>query len=118
MDLILSVHSIARWPLIVLAVVGIVQAASPRGSAGGRRAVASAFVGLLDLQVLLGVILLTRQGALTTTWRHVLFMLVAVACAHVFNVRARKAAAASRRDRVLLYALPLVLILFGLLQVM
>jgi hypothetical protein len=117
-DFILTVHSIVRWPVIALVVVGIVQALSPRGSAGGRRAVASAFVGLLDLQVLLGVILLTRAGALTTTWRHVLFMFAAAVCAHVFHVRARKAAAPVRRDRVLLFGLPLVLILFGLLQVL
>jgi hypothetical protein len=79
--------------------------------------VASAFVGLLDLQLLLGVILLFQEGALATTWRHVVFMLVAVALAHFFHVRARKAAAPARRERLLLYAVPLTLMLFGLLQV-
>jgi hypothetical protein len=45
-------------------------------------------------------------------------MVLAVAAAHVFSVRARKADASARRDRVLLFAAPVVLILFGLLQVL
>lgn len=118
MDIIVAAHSVLRWAVTALAAVGLVQAVSAAGSAGGRRVVALAFVGLLDLQVLLGVILLTRKGALATTWRHVVFMVLAVAAAHVFSVRARKADASARRDRVLLFAAPVVLILFGLLQVL
>lgn len=104
--------------MIALAVVGIVQAFSPAGSDGARKAVERAFVGLLDLQVLLGVILLTQKGVLATTWRHVVFMFLAVVLAHVMSVRVRKAAEPTRRDRMLLFGLPVVLVLFGLLQVL
>lgn len=118
MDSLVTIHSLLRWLVLVLVVVGVGQAFLPAVSARGRRVVASVFVGLLDLQFLLGVVLLFQKGALSTAWRHVLFMILAVAAAHVLHARAKRTPAPSRRARVLLFGAPLVFILLGLIQVL
>jgi len=115
-DLLLDVHGFLRWPVLLLGLVGMLWAVGPRRShaAPARidRALGGAFLGLLDLQVLLGVVLFLLAGAdRARAFGHVAVMLGAVILAHVFSRRLRQAGAS--RDAVLLFGLPLAAIVVG-----
>jgi hypothetical protein len=122
--ILLSLHSVVRWLVLaagIVAVAAAIRAASTRG----RPAPAGAgllFAILLDIQVLLGLLLYLRFSPLTTAalrhldramtddtlrfWavEHPFGMLAGLAFAHAGSVRARKSAAAGRRDwRTALY---------------
>lgn len=92
MDLILTFHSIIRWIIMVVAVLAIVKFAI--GWAGNSlfkamdRGLASGFSGLMDLQVLLGLIYFIWNGIAVTGFPfyrilHMIIMLGAVAVAHL-----------------------------------
>jgi hypothetical protein len=117
-DIVVTIHSVIRWPVLALALLGLGAALASGASARLRRAIASSFVGLLDLQLLLGVVLLFQSGVFSTTWRHVVFMVLAVVTAHGFHARARKHPAPGPRDHLLVFLVPGILLLFGLLQVL
>ena len=84
-DLLLLVHGFLRWPTLVLGVGGFIVAASAwsRGVESRlAKGVGAAFVGALDLQFVLGVlILLVVADARGTGWQHAAVMAVAAAIA-------------------------------------
>lgn len=96
MNVLLDIHSVLRW---IIVIVGLVVAAK---SAYGwlakakfgpaDRGLMSAFVGLLDLQLLLGAgLLFALEGGVTGfRMEHATTMLLAVAAGH-FSMRWRKA---------------------------
>lgn len=133
--LMLVVHSLLRW--LVLA-AGLVAFGRALAGMRGHRAWTTAddragqlFVGTLDLQFLIGLVLyfglspITRAafqdfgGAMGNSmlrfWavEHILGMLIAVALAHVGRVRVRKTTDAVRRHKVaaIFFGLALVAIL-------
>ena len=92
MDIVLTPHSFVRWLIILVAVVAIVKfAISWAGNSsfkGMDRGLASGFSGLLDLQVLLGLIYFVWNGIASTGFPayrivHIIIMLVAVAVGHL-----------------------------------
>jgi hypothetical protein len=122
-DVILLLHSWLRWPALIAGVLATAAAFSYR-PAGGEKAAADRwggiFVGLLDLQFLLGLLLYFVLSPTTAAIRqdfggamrdpvarfwaveHLTLMLVAVAVAHVGRVLARKAATpGAKRTRML-----------------
>ena len=94
-ETVFTIHSYVRY-LVLLAGVGAIVTAIAGWRAAGvppraERALGGAFVGLLDLQVVLGVLVLLTgfpfYGALTG---HLFMMLLAAAVAHGASVMARR----------------------------
>jgi hypothetical protein len=123
MDFVLLLHSWLRWLIVLLALValvvfGLVWAGRLRPSKG-TWALMSAFAGLVDLQMTLGLIYLLWNGLATDVGfpayrvEHAITMLVAVAVTHL-NARWRTAADTIRaRNNVLIILGVLFLIYLG-----
>ncbi len=104
MDILLTVHSLLRWFIILIAALAIfkfsVSWAGNSAFKGMDRGLASALSGLMDAQVLLGFIYFlwdgfTGAGFPGTRWLHMLIMIVAAGLMHVparLNVAGRQAA--------------------------
>jgi len=131
-DAALHAHSWLRWFVLLVGLVAIARAIVGRSS--GRpwdRAddrLGAAFVGLLDLQLLIGLVLyfalspITKEGmrdiggAMANTglrfWtiEHPFGMIVAIALAHIGRTRIRKTTDAARRHRTALIFFTLALI--------
>lgn len=96
---LLPVHSIIRWLIIIVAVVAVVKFAIGwlRGGAftGMDRGLSAAFSGLMDLQALLGIIMLIgfsiNEGLPMVRIEHSTTMLIAVVLGHL-PARWKKAA--------------------------
>jgi uncharacterized membrane protein YphA (DoxX/SURF4 family) len=88
MNILLMIHSINRWLIVLVALAAIVKFAlgwqQRQTFTSQDRALASAFAGLMDLQFLLGVILLFGLG-MNDRFRmeHAVTMLFAVIVAHL-----------------------------------
>ncbi len=90
MNIVLTLHSIVRWLVVVVAVVALVKFAlglSRRAAPDNMdRGLMSGFSGLVDLQALLGIILivlLTLNGGFLTFLPHIGVMILAVLVAHL-----------------------------------
>lgn len=125
MGLVLMLHSIVRWVIVLVAVVGVARYAlilMARAS-GGRmdRGLMSGYTGLMDLNALLGIIYLVWSGIATAVWfplqrvEHMVTNLVAVAVAHIFASRGRRAAddQAMARSNLLGLVLSLLLVVIA-----
>jgi len=94
-ETVFTIHSYVRYLVLLAGVGAIVTAIMGWSSAGlpprAERALSGAFVGLLDLQVVLGVLLLLTgfpfYGQLAG---HLFMMLLAAAAAHGTQVMARR----------------------------
>lgn len=94
-DTVFTIHSYVRYLVLLAGVGAIVTAIIGWGTAGlpprAERALSGAFVGLLDLQVALGVLLLLTgfpfYGSLAG---HLVMMVLAAATAHGASIMARR----------------------------
>jgi hypothetical protein len=121
MVFLVTLHGFIRWLILLAAFIGLGDAfyALYGGKAQGGtlgRTLPPIYLGLLDLQLLLGLVLLFAvPEALGRYLVHGIIMVVAVALAHVFRVRLKKAPeGGTARAMVLLYLVPLIVILVGL----
>ena len=134
--MLLGVHSILRWVVLLAAVIAVALAiAGWRGRPWGNhdRIVGRTFVGALDLQVLIGLILYSVSPIIGAAFsnigeamrapmlrfflvEHLAGMIVAVALAHVGAVRIRKAADDRQRHRTaaVFFGLSLLVILLSI----
>ncbi len=117
MDIVLLIHSLVRFALLVGAIVGIIKTAvnlaQKSEPAPLDRAISSAFVGVYDLQVLLGILIVFLGGL--TNALHPIVMFVGVVIAHVLQSMSRRAQGANAHQiRLAFYIFPLVTILLGL----
>ena len=92
MDTLLTIHSFVRWIIMLVALVAIVKFAIGWAAnslfKGMDRGLASGFSGLMDLQVLLGLIYFIWNGIAVTGFPmfrilHMITMLIAAAVAHL-----------------------------------
>jgi uncharacterized membrane protein YfhO len=92
MNILLIVHSILRWFIIVMAALTVfkfaISWASNSSFKGMDRGLASGLSGMIDLQVLLGLIFFLWNGFTSAgfpgyRWLHLFIMLVAAALAHI-----------------------------------
>jgi hypothetical protein len=123
MELLLRIHSIVRWLVILLALIALFVNAliwSRRIPATQQRWLTmTSFVGLVDTQVLLGIILLFWYGIAGSGFpryqiEHGVIMLVAAGVAHL-NVRWRKSDDVTRaRNNVLDIIAVLVIVFVGI----
>lgn len=122
-DLILLLHSWLRWPALIAGVVATAAAFNSRPLGAEKTAAdrwGAIFVGLLDLQFLLGLLLYFVLSPTTAALRadfgaamrdpvarfwaveHITLMFVALAVAHIGRVLARKARTpGAKRTRML-----------------
>ncbi len=117
MDIVLLLHSLVRFVLFILALVGIVVtvAALARRSAPAPmdRGIGSAFVGVYDLQALLGLLIILLGGL--TNALHPIVMFVGIVVAHGLQAATRQAEAPRvHLLRLALYVVPIVIVLVGL----
>jgi len=121
MPFLITLHGFVRGLILLAALIGLgggfyaFYGGRPRGGTLGR-VVPPIFLGFLDVQLLLGLVLLfTVPGALRRYLVHGIIMAVAVVLAHVFRVRLKKATEeGAARALLLLFAVPLIVILVGL----
>jgi hypothetical protein len=94
MKILYMAHSGLRYLVLLLAVALVVYCIvglATKGTAGRPlRSLNAAFVGLLDLQVLLGVGLVLSGIYYPALIGHMVMMIAAAALAHVMSVRNRK----------------------------
>ncbi len=94
MTILLTIHSILRWAIVLIALAVIIKLAlgliqkQPYDKTA--RGLASAFAGLMDSQMLIGTVFFVWSGlaieggfGLRHRWEHLAVMLVAVIVAHL-----------------------------------
>lgn len=119
MDIVLTLHSLVRWLLLLVAVVALVKFtlgyAQKQPFRPMDRGLMSAFTGLMDSQVLLGLILLFGLGGINRfRMEHAVAMLIAVVLAHL-PMRWREAPDSTRfRNNLLVIIGVLVLVVAGI----
>ena len=123
MDILLTIHSVVRWAIILVAVIAIVKFALGwlrGGQFGGMdRGLAAGFSGLMDLQGALGLVLLVWGGFAGEGFSlyrilHAVSMMAAIATSHQ-SVRWKNAPDQLRYRNMLLTVLgALVLVFVGL----
>ena len=133
--MILIIHSWLRWFILILALVILVK--SVLGMSGGKdylkgdNAMASAFVGLLDLQLLFGLALYFWTSDITSNawggdvspmknatiryWavEHISIMIIAIALAHIGKVKVKKISDSAKKfkTQLIFFGIALLLIL-------
>ncbi len=94
MGAVLTLHSIVRWLVVIVAVVALVRYAlvvTGRAQSNGMdRGLMSGYTGLLDLNVLLGLILIIGLGFTAQRIEHAVTNIIGVAVAHILARRAGK----------------------------
>jgi len=95
MEFLVGIHGLVRWLAVIVAVVAVVRYAlviAGRAQPSGMdRGLISGYTGLLDLNVLLGVIIIIGLSEWETVQiEHAVTNIIAVAVAHIFSQRAKK----------------------------
>lgn len=92
MAYLLMIHSIVRWLIVIAAFAAIIKFAVGAFTRGAfkpvDRGLSSGFSGLMDLQVLLGLVYFVWSGIASSAWpgyrfEHLTVMLVAAVVAHL-----------------------------------
>ena len=117
MDIVLVLHSLVRFVILLVAVVGIIKVliALVHKTKPDQidRTLASAFTGLYDLQVLIGLLLILLGGLSQAI--HPIVMFIGVLLAHGLQAMTKRAEGTSATMyRLALFIVPLVVILVGL----
>ena len=123
MNILLMVHSILRWVILLVAVIAIavflVSWLRRSQLQGVDRGLMSGFSGLMDLQAMLGIILLVWSGLAGAGFpryrlEHALIMVLAAVVAHL-SARWKNADAPLRyRNYFLIILASLLLVLIGI----
>lgn len=118
METLLTVHGLLRWPTLLVLAMGLARALvalrrpAPEKLAGMDRVLASSLVGILDLQVVLGLILVIANNAWSAFQLHLGLMASALLAAHLLLVAVKKRP--SRGLYLALFTVPTLLVLWGL----
>lgn len=120
MDIVLLLHSLVRFVLLVIAVIGLIKAIIALTQTGAAdkldQTLAAAFVGSYDLQVLLGILIIFLGGL--TQAIHPVVMFVGIVAAHGLQTMTKRAEGQQAKlYRLLLFIVPLAIILFGLMTI-
>ncbi|MBK9249719.1 MAG: hypothetical protein IPM69_16780 [Ignavibacteria bacterium] len=125
MDIILNAHSHTRWLVLTIAVVTVLLYLfgwlSKRSFSKFDRIMGSVFVGILDMQALIGIVMLVMLLVEGTTLQvkqleHIGTMFCAVAIAHL-TARWKKLPDTLRfRNSLLFYIMALILVIHGIIR--
>ncbi len=124
MDFLVGLHSLVRWVIVLVAVVALVRYAlvlAGRAQPGGMdRGLMSGYTGLLDLNVLLGLIVIVSAsisaGQLAVVWiEHAVTNIIGVAVAHIFARRVKKQTdeKVAERERLIGVVVSMLIIVVG-----
>lgn len=123
LNVLFHAHSGLRYLVLLLGLLaalwGLLAAMRGGGAGGAGRILGAAFVGILDLQVVLGIILLFARGFYPALFGHIMTMVVAAGVGHVAVIAARQHPA-TRRGALWLgagAAATLVLVALGILAI-
>ncbi|MGW8318571.1 MAG: hypothetical protein ACWGPS_04935 [Candidatus Promineifilaceae bacterium] len=98
MDIIQTIHSIVRWAIVFVGLIALIKFAAgwlaTMAYQRFDRILMSSFMGLLDLQLILGIILLIGRGLAAFRIEHAVSMIVAIVLVHL-SVRWR-----DKEDRI------------------
>ena len=117
MDFIQTLHSINRWIIVVVAVIALIKfligwlrSASYQAA---DRGLMTGYTGLLDLQLLLGIILLIGLGLERYRIEHAVTMVIALILAHLSILWRDKADKVKFRNNFLAILIGILLIIAG-----
>jgi len=122
MNTFMTIHGEVRWLVAILAVVIIIKFASGwlgrRGYTSLDRSLLTAYTILLDINVLLGLILLLFNGGFSgPRLEHATTMLLAVIAGHMTAMWRKSTDSATKyRNQLLLVVLSLLLVFFGVIR--
>jgi hypothetical protein len=116
------IHSIVRYLVLLAGVITVVAGLArlrSRGPAGADRTALTAFVAILDVQVLLGLVLLAVWPYYPMLIGHIAMMVLAAAVAHVGSLvaRRREPARSGAPVRAAAVGLALVLVVGGIMAI-
>lgn len=117
MDFVQMIHSINRWVIVVVAAIALIKFLmgwlrnAPYQPAD--RGLMAGYTGLLDLQLLLGIILLIGLGLSNYRIEHAGTMLIAIVLAHASRMWRDKADTVKFRNNFLAILVGLLLIIAG-----
>jgi hypothetical protein len=123
-DVIVGVHSLVRWLVVIMAVIAVIRYALVMSgrvqSSGMDRGLMSGYTGLLDLNVLLGLIIIVglsiSTGQVLLVWiEHAVTNVIGVVVAHFLAQRAKKIedARLKARTNLLGVVISIVIIVVG-----
>jgi hypothetical protein len=117
-DLLLTIHGEIRWLVALVALIAIVKFAHgwlTRAEYGrADRALMAAFSGLLDLNLLLGLILLVRLGVAPQRLEHAMTMVIALVIAHASSLWRRATNSTTLfRNNLLAIVVALIVVVVG-----
>lgn len=117
MNIVLELHSIVRFLVLLLAIIGILLAlvglAQKKTPAKMDQTAGSIFLGLYDLQMLLGILIILLGGLKDAL--HPVVMFIGLVVAHGLQRMTRRAEGTNIHVmRLGLYVVPLAIILLGL----
>ena len=117
MDFLQTIHSINRWLILVIAVVALIKFLIGwlRSSSYQPvdRGLMAGYTGLLDLQLLLGIVLLIGLGLERFRIEHAVTMLIAIILAHLSMLWRDKADKVKFRNNFLAILIGMLLIIAG-----
>jgi hypothetical protein len=119
MDAVLTIHSINRWLIVAIALINLVKFTI--GWLGKKeykplnRGLMGAFAGLMDLQALLGIVLIVDRGFEGKSVEHATTMIIAIILTHLLMRRRSANDAARFRTNVIAIVGSLSLIIAGVL---
>ena len=117
MDIILAVHSINRWLIVLIGVIAAIKFLlgwlTKSNYQPVDRGLMSAYTGLLDLQLLLGIILLIFGGVEQYRIEHAVTMIIALVLAHLSRIWRDKPDPVKFRNNFFAITLGLLLIFAG-----
>jgi uncharacterized membrane protein len=122
MGTLMTIHGEVRWLVAILAVVVIIKFAigwlGRRNYTSLDRSLLTAYTILLDINVLLGLILLFFNGGINgPRLEHAVTMLLAVIAGHMTAMWRRSTDSPTKfRNQLLLVALSLLLVFFGVIR--
>lgn len=117
MNIVLLLHSLVRYALLLVMIVGLLRTiiswARRSPPAQLDQTLAAVFVGLFDLQALLGLLIIFLGGLVGPL--HPLLMFIALVFAHWMQSIAKQSTGATvSQVRMAMYVVPLTIILFSL----
>ncbi len=122
MNTLMTIHGEVRWLVAILAIVVIIKFAigwlGRRSYTSLDRSLLSAYTILLDINVLLGLILLFFNGGFNgPRLEHATTMLLAVIAGHMTAMWRKSTDSATKyRNQLLLGVLSLLLVFFGVIR--
>lgn len=120
MDIVLLIHALVRFLLLIVALVGVIYTLvglfQQRAPVQMDQTLGSVFVGVYDLQMLLGLLIILLGGL--TQAIHPVVMFIGLVVAHGLQTMTRRAQGPQVWPmRLALYIAPLVIILVGLASI-